>query len=208
MTARNTRPEMTLVNALQAAVRHDDLDDACRILQDSMGITDGGLASVCLSDLVDNDPEDDSPSWKDLSTQERHDRLVSYVKSEIDHMDPAEINQGESLARVNRFINSGNADTPRDQSDSSEETEQDFLKFQETRRRMTARDFGAIVKDEMWKNDLETQFLVYEDQWWIEVCDDGRYLLTLENQSWITGAGHTLENLERMLHAFARESEE
>ena len=33
------------------AIGMDDLDDACRFLQDLAGISDGGIAAVCFSDL-------------------------------------------------------------------------------------------------------------------------------------------------------------
>jgi len=81
----STISETNLKTALQAAVDMDGLDDACRTIQDLLGVDDGGLAGVMFSEL-DDDPSSHENSWKGLSKSERRARLVSYIKSEIELM--------------------------------------------------------------------------------------------------------------------------
>lgn len=76
--------------------------------------------------------------------------------------------------------------------------------FVATRQQMSAHGFGDIIGDAQWENDHETQFLVYDDSYWIEITNDSRYMLVLENQSWITGPDKTLSDLEAELYAFTK----
>lgn len=79
-----------------------------------------------------------------------------------------------------------------------------FEDFQKTRQKMPARDFGELIGDAMWEDEPETSlFLVYDNSWYIEICEDGRYHLVLENRTWITGPDVSLEDLERELHKFS-----
>lgn len=95
-----------------------------------------------------------------------------------------------------------------------------FLAFQGSRRAMTSRQYGELVGDATWRDEPETQMLVYRDRWFIEICDDARHMLVLENQSWITGPENagpenagpenagpetSLEDLERLLFEFSRD---
>jgi len=81
-----------------------------------------------------------------------------------------------------------------------------FRKFQLSRQVMLASEFGRLIGDAAWEDEKETQFLVYEDSWWIEICADGRHMLTLENHQWITGDDLSLSDLERKLYEFAVDS--
>ncbi len=56
----------------------EDLDSACRVIQDAMGQTDGLLASLVFSDL---EPED----WPDMPIQEKRRRLEEYALAEFNH---------------------------------------------------------------------------------------------------------------------------
>lgn len=80
-----------------------------------------------------------------------------------------------------------------------------FVEFQTTRQEMSARRFGEIIQDVMWDDEEGEKlvFLVYDNGWYIQKEDDGRYCLTIENQSWITGPNLSLEDLERELYHHA-----
>lgn len=49
-----------------------NLDDACKVIQDSMGVTDGGFAGQFFSAF----------EWAEMPTYERAKLLVEYVKAE------------------------------------------------------------------------------------------------------------------------------
>ncbi|MCW3783901.1 hypothetical protein [Defluviimonas salinarum] len=87
-----------------------------------------------------------------------------------------------------------------------QEVSQTIDEFRATRREMSAQNFGGLVKDLAWEGDPETVFLVYDDAFYIEKLDDGRFLLTIENQGWITGDPDdlTLEDLEARLFDWAQ----
>lgn len=74
---------------------------------------------------------------------------------------------------------------------------------------MPARSFGEIIQDAMWDDEEGEKlvFLVYDNAWYIQKEDDGRYSLTIENQSWITGPNLSLEDLERELYIYAEISQ-
>lgn len=59
-----------------AAASEDDLDDACRIIQDAMGQTDGGVAGIVFSDI---EPEE----WPHLPITERQRRMEEYAMTEF-----------------------------------------------------------------------------------------------------------------------------
>ncbi|MEP1315430.1 MAG: hypothetical protein ABJN42_13630 [Roseibium sp.] len=77
--------------------------------------------------------------------------------------------------------------------------------FRATRVEMPAHAFGDLVSDAQWEGD-DTPFLVYADCYWIEKLDDGRHMVTIENDGGITGEGVTLEDLEEKLYDWARAS--
>lgn len=82
----------------------------------------------------------------------------------------------------------------------------DLESFRATRTEMKASDFGTLVGDTLWEEDDDSKFLVYAAGYWIEVIEDGRHMLTLENLGWLTGHdGETLETLEERLFDFTRE---
>lgn len=59
-----------------AASRMDDLDEACRLVQDKLGQTDGGIAGIVFSDL---EPFD----WESMDRDQRYDRARQYVRTEL-----------------------------------------------------------------------------------------------------------------------------
>jgi len=84
-----------------------------------------------------------------------------------------------------------------------------FESFLATKTEMSAREFGALVSDLAWEDEPETtRFLVYDDCWYIEICEDGRYMLTIENHGWITGPDLDLKDLEKTLFEFSRDDEQ
>jgi len=74
-----------LAAALTNAVQTDDLDEACLLIQNSLGVTDGGVAGVCLSDLEDE-------AWKALNEAQRHARLIDYITVELSYFQQPEEN--------------------------------------------------------------------------------------------------------------------
>lgn len=56
----------------------EDLDSACRIIQDAMGQTDGGVAGVVFSDL-------ESEDWPEMPIQEKRRRMEEYALAEFNH---------------------------------------------------------------------------------------------------------------------------
>lgn len=276
-------PMLPLAEALQQAVQKDDISEACDLLQTSMGITDGGVAGVCFSD-VSTFPGEDGIKWDELDLRTRHARLCDYIKTEVNFMPEPEgaqielpgfkpyhtgggcmalarhlpdgsrwlvsdeggteipgpnetigvghygedgeilfeetyaagdFEQDAFLARVGAstgpkiYDRDGMTDENERRAfveEQDEAEEEAFQTFQATRKQMSNRAFGEIIGDAMWEDQEETQFLVYEDSWYIEICDDGRHLLVLENQNWITGEDGTLEDLERKLFDYAKDA--
>lgn len=79
-----------------------------------------------------------------------------------------------------------------------------FEKFQASRQEMSAKRFGEIVQDGAWDDEPDTtRLLVYLDAWYIDILEDGRHQLTIENMGWITDQDITLEDLERKLYEYA-----
>jgi len=58
----------------------DDLDLSCGHIQSILGITDGGIASICFSDVSETD-------WRKMSHDARYDKLKDYIKTEISYME-------------------------------------------------------------------------------------------------------------------------
>lgn len=83
--------------------------------------------------------------------------------------------------------------------------EAEFKAFKATRKQVTGLEYAGLIGDRAWEDDPDRQLLVYEDSWYIEITDDGRYMLTLENQGWITGEDGTLDDLERELFRYAKD---
>lgn len=77
-----------------------------------------------------------------------------------------------------------------------------FETFQATRKQMSAKAFGELIGDAQWEDDTTTQFLVYENSWYIEILDDGRHMLAIENRGWITPKS-SLEEMEQALFEFS-----
>ncbi len=79
-----------------------------------------------------------------------------------------------------------------------------FEEFQATRQEMPAHQFGDLIGDAMWEDEPDSvRVLVYNQAWFIDICEDGRYHLVLENQTFITGPDVSLEDLERKLYEFS-----
>lgn len=74
--------------------------------------------------------------------------------------------------------------------------------FRETCRIMTAPDFGELVGDSSWQDKPETLFRVYAESFYIEILQDGRHMLTIENNGWIEPET-SLSELESILFDFA-----
>lgn len=207
---------LPLTEALRQAAQKDNIEEACDLLQTSMGITDGGVAGVCFSDLASY-PGDDGVIWAELDILSRHGRLCDYIKTEVNFMpeprDDPDPNSHPTRAEASSskepkvYDRDGMVDENERRAfvEKQEIDEEAFQAFQATRKQMSARAFGEIVGDAMWEDDDKTQFLVYENAWYIEICDDGRHLLVLENLNWITGQDGTLEDLERKLFEFVRD---
>jgi hypothetical protein len=114
--------------------------------------------------------------------------MISYIRSEAAHAPHARAARSRAI-------------TPLSASPSVDPT--GFNSFRATRREMSAKAFGKAIGESMWEEDFDTRFLVYADLWYIEICDDGRHMLLLEGQIWITGRDGTLEDLERRLYAYS-----
>ena len=77
-----------------------------------------------------------------------------------------------------------------------------FKDFIATKKQMKAKDFGELIRDLAWEDEEDTEFLVYQDAWYIEILKDGSYLLTLENLQWSGDTEDDLHELEVKLHEF------
>jgi hypothetical protein len=75
----------SLADVIADAVASDDLNHSCRIIQDFLGVEDGALASLCFADLT-SDAAGDCRKWLRLTPGHRRERLVAYIKSEVDMM--------------------------------------------------------------------------------------------------------------------------
>ncbi|GBR54217.1 MULTISPECIES: hypothetical protein [Acetobacter] len=80
-------------------------------------------------------------------------------------------------------------------------TYDDFVK---SRREMTNREFGRLVKDSMWEDEPEQTFLVYADSFYISALGDGRYDLLIGNEETITSDTTSLSDLEKQLFDYAQ----
>ena len=80
-----TTTMLPLTEALHQAVQKDNIDEACGLLQTSLGVTDGGVAGVCFSDVAVH-PEEDGIDWAALDVLTRHRRLCDYIKTELNFM--------------------------------------------------------------------------------------------------------------------------
>jgi hypothetical protein len=88
--------------------------------------------------------------------------------------------------------------------EQDEADEDAFEAFRATRKQMSGLEYADLIGDRSWEDDPERQLLVYDDRWNIEITDDGRYMLTLENHGWITGPDTTLEDIERVLFDYSK----
>lgn len=59
-----------------SAARLDDLDAACRMIQEYVGQDDGGIAGIVFSDLEDG-------QWQVMAIDDRKARLESYLETEL-----------------------------------------------------------------------------------------------------------------------------
>jgi hypothetical protein len=62
--------------AIPEAAKKNDIDDACRMLQDILNVDDGGVAGMCFSNL-------DLQDWPMMSEDDRAARLTHYVDIEV-----------------------------------------------------------------------------------------------------------------------------
>ena len=56
----------------------EDLDSACRLIQEALGQDDGGVAGIVFSDI-------DREDWEFLSRQEKEKRMEEYALVEFQH---------------------------------------------------------------------------------------------------------------------------
>lgn len=69
-----------MTNLLTKAIATDDVDQAAKIIQDALGIADGGLAGVYL------EPD----RWPEMDSMDRAGALSLWLRAEIGHALPAE----------------------------------------------------------------------------------------------------------------------
>lgn len=83
----------------------------------------------------------------------------------------------------------------------------DIEAFRASRQQMTGPELGSLVQDLAWDDQPDSQFLVYAEAYYIEILEDGRHMLTIENQGWITEGpeGHSLSDLEGFLFDYAKD---
>lgn len=284
MTKDPTQTILPLSEALRQAAEKTDINEACGLLQQSMGVTDGGVGGMCFSDVAIL-PDEAGIDWSKLAINERHARLVDYIKTEVNFMPEPKgarlelpgfeaYHTGGGCMSLARFLADGSRwlvtdeggteiPTPDEEigvghygqddqiffektypagsfdreaflalvekagsgpmvydrdgmADENErrafvaeqeaQGEEAFEAFKATRKQMPAKEFGELIGDLMWEDDTTTEFLVYQDSWYIEICEDGRHLLVLENHDWITGEDGSLEDLERRLFDFAKDA--
>lgn len=264
----NTTPQdtpNTLAAAMQQAVLESDLDRACLLVQEVLGVTDGGVAGLVFSSLSE-DPNGERTAWANMSPAERHKHLIFYISSELRYLpEPGAVppltlpgfephqtgggcmalarhlpdgsqwlvtdEDGTRIPGDNEIIAvghydpegsvlfeqdfaAGTFDVPAflamvDQSnpDAADSPAQDraaFAAFQASRKEMSALEYGNLIGDFSWEDTPEMKLLVYNDRWNIEVCDDGRYQLVIENLCWITSETRSLEDLEWELFQFSK----
>jgi hypothetical protein len=71
-------PRTMTTNILTQALLARTIDEACLAIQDALGITDGGVASVVFSGIEDNE-------WQKMTTDERRARLAEYLATEMNY---------------------------------------------------------------------------------------------------------------------------
>ena len=80
-----------------------------------------------------------------------------------------------------------------------------FADFLKTGVEMPAKEYGQMIKDSQWDEPESeaTTFRVYMGTYYLELCQGRSLLLTLGNQSWITGELLTQRDLEYRLWKYA-----
>lgn len=81
-----TEPQTSITNLLQAlqiAAASDTIDDACAIIQNAVGVEDTAIRALCFSDIRRSPGP--GKGWRSLSPNDRHDRLVTYIKLALDY---------------------------------------------------------------------------------------------------------------------------
>lgn len=68
------------MTVLTRAIQARTLDEAVKPIQDALGITDGGVASMAFSALPNGDD-----SWPELSFDERRRMLADWLLAELNH---------------------------------------------------------------------------------------------------------------------------
>jgi hypothetical protein len=63
-----------MTNVLRQALTCDDLDESCRLIQDALGITDGGVAAQAFSGRT---------NWAELTIEGRAELLRDYLIAEL-----------------------------------------------------------------------------------------------------------------------------
>ncbi|AQT06717.1 hypothetical protein [Acetobacter persici] len=80
-----------------------------------------------------------------------------------------------------------------------------YEEFVNSRKEMTNREFGKLVRDMMWDDEPEQKFLVYGDSFYIEDLGDGRYNLLIGNEETMTNETTSLSDLEAKLYDYAKD---
>jgi hypothetical protein len=83
-----TQPQIapSLFGTIKAAVACDDIHQACQIVQKLLGVCHGGLSGIHFPELGDAPAPHGAP-WCKVGASDRFDRMVGYIKAEIDVMD-------------------------------------------------------------------------------------------------------------------------
>ncbi len=182
-------PPADLRGAIVAACHTDDLDVACRQVQDILGIDGDGLAPLHFDYLRDKDAP--GPGWRDLDPPARHRLLLGYAVSEImsfgaglfpsmgdDEIEGPFMAPPPAPAREPRPANALEA-------------------FRRTAEVMTVAEFRSRTRT----NDIDlpagTVLRIYAGQWWLAEGDNGTWRLDLGDDPDPDSA--TLEDLEERL---------
>ena len=79
----------------------------------------------------------------------------------------------------------------------------DFMVWRNGCKVESAKDFNTRMAEEVVDENLTAQVRVYSDDFFIEVLDDGRHMLVVENQSWIEPET-PLDSMELELYNFTQ----
>lgn len=71
--------------------------------------------------------------------------------------------------------------------------------FRATRIELSAPEYGRLVGDAQWEDDEDVRFLVYGASYYVEILEDGRFLLPLLAESYLAETEAELAGLEDKL---------